>query len=471
MRRRAITRCCYLEATFALGLAAHARAYVFACVYVRCPAAAIATDPEPMFPGLSADDVLTLYFTKATNQPDVSTTAKLQALVTFTPPLASVYRASWQSGGDATVLNAAERLVIVLSGTVNGDVMATLVPSIRFSISASGGLRDAAGVSQNVTVANGNCSGTWGDASQPLFLASYPAVALDYGAQAGLGSGDALVLRFNQPVRQVPVGNKTAVDALLAFSPSNWATNYSGSWLDYTTLLVTAVTVPSSSASNVTFRTSTAVGALGVTILPSGSLTSLDGTSVVANASTLVSHGSWGDVVCDSEVLVYSYTALMVGFTTPVNASYSPVNYSIQVSTVANFVPANTTTTVVQPGQAVVTSPRLGGNTLYYVLPGLTTDVGYSARVASVTPLLPSDLVAVLPAAVPLVYTPLGATGCACSSVVSGTGCGSVSGGSSMVAPRRPVVGTSMHFCRAVGPLLLCRPLGTCMCVPPRSLF
>ncbi len=62
----------------------------------RVPAAVVATDPEPAFPGLSADDVVTVYWTAGTNRPDVTTTARVNALLAFTPPLASVLRASWQ---------------------------------------------------------------------------------------------------------------------------------------------------------------------------------------------------------------------------------------------------------------------------------------------------------------------------------------------------------------------------------------
>jgi hypothetical protein len=396
-----------------------------------------------MFPGLSPDDVLTLYFTKATNRPDVSTTARVAALLAFTPSLATVLRASWQAP-DGVVPGAGDRLVITLSGSVNPDVVATVVSALRVSVLPGGGLRSAAGSSQSASIVNVTAGGSWGDASQPQFLASYPAVALDYGAQAGLGSGDAVLLRFNQPVRQVPVGTKAAVDALLAFSPSNWADDYSGAWLgvDCTTLLVSAVTVSPLKAANATFRASTAVGALGVFILPSGGLTSLDGTSVVANASTTVSTGSWGDVVCDGDVAVFSYAALLVGFTTPVAASYNPASYSIQVSSDRSFAPTNTTTTVVQPGQAAASSPRSDGDALSFILPGLVTNVGYTVRVATLPPPLPTDLLAVLPASVPLAYVPLGSGACVCTSVLSGAGCSAVAGGSPMVAPQRPVIGT-----------------------------
>ncbi len=182
------------------------------------PAAIVASDPEPVFPGLSADDVLTVYWTKATNRPDVTTTAQVSALLSLTPPLATILRASWQAPGPSdTVAGAGDRLVITLSGAVSADVVGTVVSAVRVSVLPGGGLRDVGGVSQNMTTVNATVSGSWGDASQPQFLSDSPtAVALDYGAQPGLGAGDAVLLRFNQPVVQVPVGSKAALDAVSA---------------------------------------------------------------------------------------------------------------------------------------------------------------------------------------------------------------------------------------------------------------
>jgi hypothetical protein len=181
------------------------------CVTVS---AIVANDPEPVSPGLSPDDVLTIYWTKATNRPDVTTTARVSAVLGLRPSLASVLRASWQAP-DGLVPGAGDRLVITLSGTMNSDVLATLVPAIRVNVLPAGGLRDAGGTSQNATIANASVSGSWGDASQPQFLSNTPAaIALDYGGQPGLGPGDAVLLRFNQPVAQVPVGAKADLDAV-----------------------------------------------------------------------------------------------------------------------------------------------------------------------------------------------------------------------------------------------------------------
>jgi hypothetical protein len=99
---------------------------------------------------------------------------------------------------------------------MNADVVATIVPAIRVTVLPGGGLRDAGGISQNASITNASVTGSWGDASQPQFLSNTPAaIALDYGGQPGLGPGDAVLLRFNQPVAQVPVGTKADLDAVM----------------------------------------------------------------------------------------------------------------------------------------------------------------------------------------------------------------------------------------------------------------
>jgi hypothetical protein len=86
---------------------------------------------------------------------------------------------------------------------VNDDFVSTVLSNIRISLLEGGGLQDAAQISQVARTADVAVTGTWGDSSQPRFLATRAAVALDYGRQPGLGSGDALLLQFNQPVVQV----------------------------------------------------------------------------------------------------------------------------------------------------------------------------------------------------------------------------------------------------------------------------
>ncbi len=68
------------------------------------------------------------------------------------------------------------------------------------------------------------------------------AIALPGGVSEGLDAGDILLLRLNQPVRAVPVRTTAEVNALLVFQPANWATAYSGSWVDDSTLAIQVIT-------------------------------------------------------------------------------------------------------------------------------------------------------------------------------------------------------------------------------------
>jgi hypothetical protein len=397
-------------------------------------------------PGLSADDELTVYWTSTTNQPDVSSPAKLQALLLFTPPsVGPVISATWKgpSESDDVVPNAGDRLVIILRDPSNSS---TPPGAVRMSVLPGGGLQavGAGAVSQNASIENKPLIGTWGDASQPRFLTdksdSRAVIALDYGGQPGLGAGDAVLLRFNQPVAQVPVGSKAALDALLAWEPATWATSYTGEWLDALNLLVTVHEVALGASDNASHRAATAVGALTVHVLASGNLTSLDGTSATSNATGVVSGGSWGDVVCDGGVAVRSHTSLVVAFMPPVNATYIPTNYTIEV--VAADDPANVrNVTVVVPGQSLSLPlpSSIPAAALRYSLPSLSTDMLYYTRVATAPPTLPPEVSTLLNRAVPRVFSALGVPGegCSCGAPCSAVPVQNVTA----VAPRRPAIG------------------------------
>jgi hypothetical protein len=195
---------------------------------------------------------------------------------------------------------------------------------------------------------------------------------------------------------------------VLSWSPPTWASDYSGQWVDTLTLLVTAIEVPVTAHTNPSVRNAVAVGALQVTVLPTGDLTSLDGTSAPSNASATVSAGSWGDVVCDGGVLVYSHTTLVVAFEPPANASYVPTSYTIQVAIDAMFSAndSSTRTVVVAPASsaagAVALPPPFSTTALRYIVPGLDTGVPYHVRVSVSPPVLPVDLT--LPRSVPSVF-------------------------------------------------------------------
>jgi hypothetical protein len=419
------------------------------------PPAILASDAEPIFPGLSADDILTIYFTRPTNRPDVSTQGKLLTLLAFSPALATTYRASWQSGGDDGDRNASERLVITLSGAVLTDIAASLLPNVRVSVLPGGGLQDAGLCSPAAAMANLDVGGTWGDASQPQLLADDPVLALDYGTQSGLGPGDALALRFNQPVAQVPVGTKEELDALLLFEPVTWASDYIGTWLDYMTLLVGITSVDPRESSAPTFHAAVAVRTMRVTVLSTGNLTSFDGTSEASNASSVVTSGSWGDPVCDAALHVYSHTALVVSFVPSPVASYTPDSYSVQVLSSDGAEPLLVRSMVVlaagSNGSVELPAASSPPSSLRFVVSGLTSGVSYLARVAPMVPSLPTSLHNVLPRLVPLAYVDVGhrdggshSPGCPCVTLASGAmddSCSAGQGNVTAIAPQPPVIG------------------------------
>ena len=152
-----------------------------------------------------------------------------------------MWQGQWLSGGDDSVPTAQERLVITLQGVVNANVQATVLSNIRVSLLASGNVTDALGVTVGApaTADSMNITGSWGEASQPSVMATNGAVAVNYGGQAGLGVNDGVIVQFNQPVRQVPIDTKAAIDAVVDFTPGNWAGNYTGQWLSLTALMIT----------------------------------------------------------------------------------------------------------------------------------------------------------------------------------------------------------------------------------------
>jgi hypothetical protein len=408
----------------------------------------LASDAEPILPGLSPDDVLTLYFTRPTNQPDVSTSARVLALLAFSPPLATTYRATWQSGGDDGDRNASERLIVTLSGAVNPDIAATLLSSVLVSVLPGGGLRDAAQASPVASIANVSVGGTWGDASQPQFLSTSALVALDYGVQPDLGPGDALAVRFNQPVAQVPVSTKGDLDMLLVIEPRDWAEDYVGVWLDFMTLLVNVLSVGPAGMAIASHRADTGVGALRVTVRPGGNLTSFDGTSLPSNASSLVTAGSWGDPVCDGGLHVYSWSALVVSFVRPPLSSYIPDNYTIQVLAGSSRTVTRTLVVTAGASNGGVGLPAVPPTSLRYLLTGLDPGTSYTVRVGASVPPLPPALQALLPSQVPGTTVEIGnaeapvSCSCMCGTLVSGGGCGSAAMGVTPLVPQLPVIGT-----------------------------
>jgi hypothetical protein len=124
------------------------------------------------------------------------------------------------------------------------------------------------------------------------------------------------VLRFDQAVTQLPLPSTASVLALLAFSPPLPTAGLSavGQWRDSYSLAVTFNwTGPASPRPGWVVWN---VGALTVSVMPAGNLTSANGESAASNSSAIVGQGSWGDAPV-ATVVAKSSTALVMELAAP----------------------------------------------------------------------------------------------------------------------------------------------------------
>ncbi len=249
------------------------------------------------------------------------------------------------------------------------------------------------------------------------------------------------------------------MDRLLVFQPAGWADNYTGTWLSPLLLLVTVASVPTPARVDPDLPYAAAVGSLRVSVRPSGGLTSEDGSSPPSNASTVVTSGSWGDVVCDGGLHVYSHNAVVVAFLPPAGAPYTPINYTLTVSTSPTFPsgPATRSVSVLASdsasGSDIVLPTEAPESSLRYVVSSLTPGEPVYVRVAAAVPPLPVEVTQVLPREVAPVAWPIGSSGgCSCAVVVTGLDCGDAPGIGQSMTPSRPVIGAvSCGFMRTCG--------------------
>ena len=336
----------------------------------------VASNPPPVVPALSARDVLTITFSKPTNAPRVSDDAEIHALLVFSSSIGVALTGSWNSAG--TVLAITVGSTSTIDGKVIVNPAATRVGVLRVSLNASATLRDAALVGPRAVYAPLPVAGDWGTSQVPAFLDASgsfaPSYAADTGRNAGLGVGDTLVLRFNNPCKQLPVATMADVDALLAFS-SPLGLNYTGAWLAtgifaqaQLTITVTAA-VPGVNASAV------AVGALVVTVRAAAGMTSLDGSTRASNSSTVIGLGTWGDVP-SAAVDMRSYRSLRVTVAPAASAyGWLAASYSLQWATSAGF--GSLLGSVVAPATS-------GSPACVYTIRGLAVGVPVYVRVAAV---------------------------------------------------------------------------------------
>ena len=303
-----------------------------------------ANDPEPVLPGISDGDTLTLWFTKATSAPPVGDANDLAALLSFSAPLfdGPVTQAPTRLTGRWVGGNT--QLVLTLMDTRNVSVVDTRIGLLTVNVS---GIRDSTGVSSPLVAVSVGVGGTWGQSSTPRFLANGRGFeASNTGGQVGLGAGDSIVLRFNQPVGSsfVPIATKGDIDAVFNFS-TPLGLNYTGVWetvylgvggSDYQARIT--IVTPTSNATTAAYRNATRVGGpLSVIVLASAGLKALDQSGDFCNDTTTLTAGSWGDVVCDLGVSSRSWRSLRVSWTRPRTVVGFAPGYAVEVSNTSTF--------------------------------------------------------------------------------------------------------------------------------------
>jgi len=114
-------------------------------------------------------------------------------------------------------------------------------------------------------------------------LPSPPAIvsitAYDTGSATGLNNGDTIKIVFDVDTNHPAVNNKAAVDNLINFNGKSFGNNYSGTWNDYKTLVLTV-----SDATGGTLDVGDTI-----TIKVSGNLKTLDGLSPASDSGGVIS--------------------------------------------------------------------------------------------------------------------------------------------------------------------------------------
>ena len=260
----------------------------------------VASNPPPLIPMISPGDIVIITFTKGTNAPRVDTDAALLNFLSFSACVGSLFRASWNHDASAvSIVIGATAGVCGVNGS-DVDIVATRIGALYVTVNASSGLRDAHRLSQDAVLPPSPVTGDWGVPKVPAFVSGTTApyagaFARNTGGQAGMGVGDTLVLRFDNPCRQVPLARRQDVDALLNFS-SPIGADYSGAWDTTAPYAKAGLKITVTAALEGGYGRGTAVGVLGVSVRLSARLTSLDESTAASNASTIVALGTWGDV-------------------------------------------------------------------------------------------------------------------------------------------------------------------------------
>ena len=254
--------------------------------------------------GLGNGDRLTLTFDSDTNREAGSSEASVAALVSFSASIGQTLTGVWST---RRVL-----VITVADATGAGAVSSTRVGSLTVNIQPAGNLLTS-DLSSPASASSSGTSGTWGDYPAPTITAAEAIDPVSSLASAGYTSGDTLRLTFDINTNRMVAASmtKSQVHTLLSFTNGgasvNMGTDYTGSWTNANTLVITIVDATGADTARTT------VGALRVAVNPAAGLKSEDLSSPDSDSSALIG-GTWGDFPAPA---ISSATAADAGTTQP----------------------------------------------------------------------------------------------------------------------------------------------------------
>ncbi len=342
---------------------------------------AVAFNPPPVTPGLSVGDVVVLTFSAPTNT---------SATVMFSPSVGATSR-SWRAGG--------RELWMTVSSVEGVNASAVDVAAGSLSVSVAG-VFSASGASPPPPVVVIAVGGTWGVPTPPAIV---DVTVFDGGQSVGPGTGDTLVITFDQAVRPVAgVHSPHVLASLLTFLPAfPSGVVATGVWSSPLTLAVSLVVADGAFDNWVPWN----VGTLSVSVHAAVNLTTASGESLASNSSATVRGGSWGDAPSIA-LSPKNSTAAIITLSSPTTAgSYAVTAFAIQWGTDPDFSGVRAVPSALagmQAWVAVATSSRslvdVNGGVLARVSligssgPGSAADTAVVELSAPASPLSPSTL-------------------------------------------------------------------------------
>jgi len=245
----------------------------------------VALDPFGKNVGFGNDDIITINFLEATNEPAETTKADLDNLFTFSQSLGADYTGTWL---DPT------RLEITITDTTGNGLPAEPINVFRVTVKESGNLKDKDETSRASVSESSPLEGNFGIKLGPTITAI---IARDPdSADAIFSAGDTITVLFSEATNQTifdpnnPAINKTSIDALLSFSQSDkvasLGADYSAIWINPFTLRITI--------SDASGATPPAVGVLKISVEADGKLSNAAETSDISTSESPVLIGNFG---------------------------------------------------------------------------------------------------------------------------------------------------------------------------------